>query len=308
MRVASPFAFVAAILAGAVFAAPAYAQRDRVFVASYGSDSNPCTYGSPCKTFQQAVNVVAVNGEVTAIDSAGFGPVTINQSVSITSPNGVEAGIAAPAGQAAITIMGGSNVWLRGLTLEGANSAGVGIYGTAVGLLSIDNCIIRDYASEGIELSSIDTTEVTITNSRISHAPYGIYVTTPSNGQAFLTLDNVVVTSSTTGLFEATSGAIVYVSVSNSDFSHNANAIAISGASGLPATLYLDNVVFNDNNEVVNIGSYSNVLLSRVNDMESSSGLYFSGSTGIDAISDGTSHVALSGPDAPANLGSYTLR
>src|SRR5580692_11877630 len=74
---------------------PAQAQRDRVFVASYGSDSNPCTFGSPCKTFQNAVNTVAAGGEVTAIDSAGFGPVIIGKAVTITSPNGVEAGIAA---------------------------------------------------------------------------------------------------------------------------------------------------------------------------------------------------------------------
>src|SRR5271169_5577772 len=84
---------------------PAHAAaRDRVFVASYGDDSNPCTFGSPCKTFKQAVSVVAVNGEVTAIDSAGFGPVTITQSVTITSPNGVEAGIVAASGGNAITI------------------------------------------------------------------------------------------------------------------------------------------------------------------------------------------------------------
>src|SRR5215472_14476239 len=41
---------------------------------SYGDDANPCTFGSPCKTFQQAVNVVAAGGEVTAI-SAGFPPI-----------------------------------------------------------------------------------------------------------------------------------------------------------------------------------------------------------------------------------------
>jgi hypothetical protein len=308
MRIAFPAAMLATAIASVLLTVPALAARDRVFVASYGDDANPCTYGSPCKTFQQAVNVVAPGGEVTAIDSAGFGPVTISQSVSITSPNGVEAGIAAAAGGTAITITGDSNVWLRGLTLEGANSAAYGIEAEAVGQLTIDNCIIRDYVGAGIVVSSIDTSQVTITNSRISHAQYGIYVSTPTNGTTYLTLDNVVVTSSTTGLAEGTTGASAYVSVSNSDFSHNTNAISVGGASGLPANLYLYNVVFNDNNEVVNISNYSNVLLSRVNDMESSSGLYFSGSTGIDAISDGTSHVALSGPNAPANLGSYTLR
>ena len=87
------FAPLAAAFACSLLSAPAQAQRARTFVASYGNDSNPCTFGSPCKTFQQAVNVVAAGGEVTAIDSAGFGPITITQAVTITSPDGVEAGI-----------------------------------------------------------------------------------------------------------------------------------------------------------------------------------------------------------------------
>jgi len=103
--------------------APAHAQRARVFVASYGDDTNPCTFGSPCKTFQRAVNVVAYGGEITAIDSAGFGPITINKSVTITSPDGVEAGIVPTAGGNAITInAGGATVVLRGLTLEGSGT------------------------------------------------------------------------------------------------------------------------------------------------------------------------------------------
>jgi hypothetical protein len=90
---------VALAFAAMVSAASALTQqRDRVFVASYGSDSNPCTFGSPCKTFQQAVDVVADNGEVTAIDSAGFGPISISHAVTITSPPGVEAGIVTAAG------------------------------------------------------------------------------------------------------------------------------------------------------------------------------------------------------------------
>src|ERR1700744_4288216 len=96
-------------LVAVLSAAPALAQRDRVFVASYGSDSNPCTFGSPCKTFQQAVNVVAAGGEVTAIDSAGFGPLNISKSVTVTSPNGVEAGIVAAAGDTAVAITAGPN-------------------------------------------------------------------------------------------------------------------------------------------------------------------------------------------------------
>ena len=73
MRTQLPFALIATAFAFSLHAAPAQA-RARVFVASYGNDANPCTFGSPCKTFQVAVNNVDAGGEVTAIDSAGFGP------------------------------------------------------------------------------------------------------------------------------------------------------------------------------------------------------------------------------------------
>src|SRR6516162_9322601 len=117
-----PCALAAALLTGSLFAAPATAQRARTFVASFGNDSNPCTFASPCKTFQHAIDAVLAGGEVTAIDSAGFGPITITRAVTITSPTGIEAGIVPAAGGNAITINAGPNdaVVLRGLTVNGA--------------------------------------------------------------------------------------------------------------------------------------------------------------------------------------------
>jgi len=106
MRTAIPLTVLATALACSTASAPAQA-RARVFVASYGNDSNPCTFGSPCKTFQQAVNVVDAAGEVTAIDSAGFGPINITKAVTITSPDGVEAGVVPVAGGNAIDINAG---------------------------------------------------------------------------------------------------------------------------------------------------------------------------------------------------------
>src|SRR5215472_13571454 len=119
MRTAIPLTVLAAALTCSLASAPAYA-RARVFVASYGDDANPCTFGSPCKTFQHAHDVVDAGGEVTAIDSAGFGPINITKAVTITSPDGVEAGIVPPVNGTAITINAGTNdaIVLRGLTLN----------------------------------------------------------------------------------------------------------------------------------------------------------------------------------------------
>jgi hypothetical protein len=135
--IASNLTLLGSVLVWLLAAAPAQAAaRDRVFVASYGSDSNPCTFGSPCKTFQNAVNVVAVGGEVTAIDSAGFGPIVITNSVTITSPAGVEAGVVASGNASAIQINAfEANVVLRGLTIEGAGTGNYGIEAPYVGRL-----------------------------------------------------------------------------------------------------------------------------------------------------------------------------
>src|SRR6516165_4775552 len=104
-----PFALLGAVLGCGLLAMPAQAQRARVFVASYGNDSYPCSFGSPCRTFQAAHDAVAANGEITAIDSAGFGPVNINKAVTITSPPGIEASIAVPPGGTAIAVTADAN-------------------------------------------------------------------------------------------------------------------------------------------------------------------------------------------------------
>jgi hypothetical protein len=188
MRTLIPFAQIAAVFAASLFATPGHATgtpRDRVFVASYGSDSNPCTFGSPCKTFQHAVDSVASGGEVTAIDSAGFGPIIIAQPVTITSPPGVEAGIVPVAGDDAIAINTSGDVLLRGLTIEGGES---GVDGIAIGrtstppnTLAIVDCVIRHFTHDGIylqpnaslKLSILNTIASNNGNDGIDLSPYG---------------------------------------------------------------------------------------------------------------------------------------
>src|SRR5215469_7800454 len=145
MRTQLPFAVLAAAFACSLATAPANA-RARTFVASYGNDSNPCTFGSPCKTFQQAVNVVDAGGEVTAIDSAGFGPIKITKAVTITSPDGVEAGIIPdPITVTAITINAGSSdtITLRGLTISTAVGGQLGVNFTSGAVLRVENSVFR---------------------------------------------------------------------------------------------------------------------------------------------------------------------
>jgi hypothetical protein len=131
----------------------AIAQNARSFVSGQGLDSNPCTRPAPCRSFGTAIGATNAGGEVVVLDSAGYGPFTVSKAISIVSPGGVEAGITAQTGDA-ITIAAGTNdaVVLRGLSIQGASGASNGITFVDGLRLEIIDCVIRNFASAGIEL------------------------------------------------------------------------------------------------------------------------------------------------------------
>ena len=93
----------ALLLNGSGHPALAAGTRIRSFVASTGSDANPCTPLSPRRTFATALAATASGGEVVALDTGGFGTLTISQAITITAVPGAEAFIA-PSSGAAITV------------------------------------------------------------------------------------------------------------------------------------------------------------------------------------------------------------
>src|SRR2546426_7468130 len=93
---------------------PAFSAQ-RTFVAGSGNDANPCTRDMPCRSFGAAIAVTSTNGEVVALDSAGYGPVTVTQSVAIVAPNGVHAGISVFSGDGVTVNASGGVVVLRNL-------------------------------------------------------------------------------------------------------------------------------------------------------------------------------------------------
>src|SRR5919108_688209 len=119
-------AAAATVLTAGSFAPSHKARRtaalaQRTFVsAETGNDANPCTRTAPCRNFAAAIAQTAAGGEVVALDSGGYGPVTIGSAISLVAPTGVYAGITAFSGNA-VTVSAGSSdvVTLRGLTLNG---------------------------------------------------------------------------------------------------------------------------------------------------------------------------------------------
>jgi hypothetical protein len=148
MRIRLPLAVLFATVFGcSMHIAPAQAQR--VFVSATGSDGNPCTFVSPCRSFQHAHDTVAANGEIDVLDPAGYGALTISKAISIQGHG--FSGITATAGNA-ININAGVNdkINLRGLLLDGGHTGTNGINFTTGAILNIEDSQIRNFAGDGI--------------------------------------------------------------------------------------------------------------------------------------------------------------
>jgi Right handed beta helix region len=120
-----------------------------------GSDANTatgCTAVAPCRFFQAAMSVVDSNGEVVALDSGGYGAVTITKSLALIAPTGVYAGISVFPGSDGVTIATPNiNVTLRGITING-QGGGSGVMSRG-NQLTIENCVIANMQFFGISLS-----------------------------------------------------------------------------------------------------------------------------------------------------------
>ena len=109
------------VVAGMLLCSALAHGQQRTFVASTGNDANNCLRPSPCRTLQRGHNAVAAGGEVVALDSAGYGTLSITKSVTITGV-GVHAAVTASGGANGVTISGtGTN---RTVTLIGDSSRG----------------------------------------------------------------------------------------------------------------------------------------------------------------------------------------
>lgn len=139
----------AAVMALLLPATGRAAQRTFVSAGS-GSDANPCTRQAPCRQFTAAIAQTDSGGEVVVLDSGGYGPVTIGQSVTVVAPTGIHAAITAFSGNA-IFIAGSASsvVIIRGLYLSGLGGEN-GIDFQNGQTLHVENCVISGFSAEGV--------------------------------------------------------------------------------------------------------------------------------------------------------------
>jgi hypothetical protein len=131
----------------------ASAQADRTWVSPSGDDANNCSVTKPCRTFAGAIVKTNSGGQIVVKNSGGFGPVTIDRSITIDGA-GKYAGIEAPANGDGISSGAGSSfsdiVVLRGLTIIGRATSNYGISESSITALHVENCVIRGFRFAGI--------------------------------------------------------------------------------------------------------------------------------------------------------------
>jgi hypothetical protein len=221
-------AFLFALIVTAIASLPVHAQPLRVFVSGLGLDTNPCTVTQPCRTFQQAYNTAAANGEIEVLDPAGYGPLTITHGISIQGHGwgGISYTNSSCNVCAAITISVTTSdpVTLNGLVLDGAGPGGQmtnGIWITSAPSVQILNTVVRHFY---IGISDQPTTITT-------------------NGSNLLIEDTIASDNVTTGISMAANGGSIKATLSRITANNNQTGIATGG----PVNMTIANSVMSNN-------------------------------------------------------------
>jgi hypothetical protein len=167
MRIQLPFCLLIAIaFACSLHTTPAQAQR--YFVGATGSDGNPCTFASPCRSFQHAHDVAAAGSEIDVLDPAGYGVVTITKAISIQGHG--YSGISVASGANGITINAGAadKVNLNGLLIDGAGAGQNGVVFNSGGYLTIENSVIRNVVGAGVYFVPSTDSNLFVSNTQVS--------------------------------------------------------------------------------------------------------------------------------------------
>jgi len=159
------------------FVSLAQAQATRTWVSGVGDDANPCSRTAPCKTFAGAISKTATNGEIDALDPAGFGTLNITKSITVDGTATGSAGVLnAGTSGVIVNITSGTDVrktvTLRSISYQGAGSGTIGIRILAATRVFVENCYIsgqngspgdgiKDERTAANSLLEVDNTTIT---------------------------------------------------------------------------------------------------------------------------------------------------
>jgi nitrous oxidase accessory protein NosD len=165
-----------AAIAVALMATPLLeATSNHTWVATNGSDGNPCTQSQPCLTFQTAVTVTTAGGILSVLSPGDFGPVTISHTITIDG--GANGGTITFTGSQGINVSAAASdtVILRHLVVNGLNSGTDGILLAQAQHVTIEDCKIEGFTEYGLRVNSAtNPISVAVKNTTITGGQVGV--------------------------------------------------------------------------------------------------------------------------------------
>jgi parallel beta-helix repeat protein len=235
------------------------AQSTKIFVSSTGNDANDGSRGSPKRNFQAAHDAVTSGGEIVALDTAGYGAVSITKSVGITAPAGITGFVTTSGTANGITISSGATpVSLRGLTINAVNKSGnpTGILILGGGRFSVSDCTVSGYSS-GLVSQVSSAATVTVSRSVFRTQSFsGLVIGSFANANVNLIVEDCELASNGTGLSvvaSLTSGVSHRIELRDTLVAGNTTAgVSISGPNN---TATLQSCTISANNEGIRAAS-----------------------------------------------------
>lgn len=163
----------------ALLAPDSEAQLTRSAVSVNGSDANPCTTILPCRALDRAISQTNADGEVIILDSGGFGPFTVDKSLTVAAAPGAHAAISSAPGGDGITVNAPSDgrVAIRGLQLHGrARDGQRGIVVLSAAAVFVESCVIRQFQIAAIAMLTPGKLYVSDSIIRENTGNYGILI------------------------------------------------------------------------------------------------------------------------------------
>jgi hypothetical protein len=253
----------------------AQAQATRTWVSGVGDDINPCSRTAPCKTFAGAISKTAAGGEISVLDPAGFGAVTITKSITIDG-GGIGGSITASLVNGVIINAGvNDTIRLRNLSIQGIGNGLNGIRYLAGKNLHVENLTIQGFTSNGIDMNlGANNGNLTVKDTYINNCGIAGVRMQTSTGTATASLDNVRLQACQFGL-DAFSG---HVTISNSVASQNTGIGIVAENT---ATINVERTVISNN--PTGVSAFSGTATIRL----SNSSIYSNG-TGINVAAGTT--------------------
>jgi hypothetical protein len=157
----------------------------RAYLASTGSDSNPCTVAAPCRLLPAALLAVNDGGEVWMLDSANYNtaPVTIDKSVTILAiPGAVGSLVSTTASTSVVTVNGaGAKVTLNNVVVVPFTTPWDGVTLSQGTSLTLDRCRIAGMANRSISVTT--SAFLRVVDSIVEDTNFGVVVENGASGQ-----------------------------------------------------------------------------------------------------------------------------